>query len=305
MSPCVRISSRWHPATVAGVGHLTCQSGATVVSIRSPVVIVLVLGLQVFADVVSSECDLPPTEEGWLVQDSFCDPQEWVAEGSFFQYMELCDGTDPPTGQQSFFFRSLTDFVSTAEFFLEFRMETTGDRSEIPFGAPAGVALGSDGPTRYNFVIAKDLVRFWRDNQLPIPFFDIEPGVPHTYRVELYGDVLYSLYIDGEIVDQGLPEGPYPSSNPRLNFGARSHFGDNLGEWEYFRWGDLPIPGSGDFDSEGDVDLRDFFYFHECASNSGPGVDAGPGCRWADMDGDTDVDLIDFALFQRAFTGSD
>ncbi len=267
--------------------------------------VVLVSAIYVLGDVVTSECDLMPVDEGWSVQQNFCDTQEWVEGGSFFQRVEFCQDADPPAGQQSSYMRYLSDFIGIEEFFCEFRVETTGDRSEIPFSAPVNLALGSQGPTRYRLTIARDQIRLMRDNQLPIPFFDIEAGVPHTYRVELYGDLLYILYIDGAIVDEGVPEGPYPSSNPKIYFRAKSVFVDSTAEWQYFRWGDIPQPGSGDFDSEGDVDLRDFFYFHECTSNSGPGIDAGPGCRWADMDADTDVDLIDFALFQRAFTGSD
>ncbi len=272
-------------------------------SIRLPGVLVLVLAVHDFADVVTSECDVHPLEEGWGLQDSFCDPEEWVEEGSFFQHLDIC--ADPVGGQQSFYIRSLMDFIGTEEFFLEFTMHTTAEQSEIPYGGAANLALGSQGATRYLLTIAKDLVRFLRDNTLPIPFFDIDPGVPHTYRIDLFGDELYILYIDGAIVDQGVPEGPYPSSNPKINFGVMAHELGSTTEWLYFRFGDRAVDASGDFDSEGDVDLRDFFYFHECTSNSGPGTDAGPGCRWADMDADTDVDLIDFALFQRAFTGEE
>jgi len=41
----------------------------------------------------------------------------------------------------------------------------------------------------------------------------------------------------------------------------------------------------------------------ELSIPTGPNINAGPGCRWADMDADTDIDLHDFGAFQAAFTG--
>ncbi len=125
--------------------------------------------------------------------------------------------------------------------------------------------------------------------------------MPHTYRLEQYAVNEYFLFIDDVLVDEGTPEGPYPSSSPELAFRARSVFVDSVTEWDYIRWGEIPTPGSGDFDSEGDVDTRDFFYFDECLKNGGPEADAGPGCTWADMDQDGDVDFRDFAEFQLIF----
>ena len=69
--------------------------------------------------------------------------------------------------------------------------------------------------------------------------------------------------------------------------------------------------GSGDFNSDAEIGLDDFYLFHECLTNDrlgingGPDEDAGPGCRFADFDDDTDVDLLDFAEFQLAVTGSE
>ena len=63
--------------------------------------------------------------------------------------------------------------------------------------------------------------------------------------------------------------------------------------------GVIPADGSGDFDSDDDVDLDDYYFFQDCVTD--PNTDAGPGCVWADFD--FDVDLIDFSHFQAAFTG--
>jgi hypothetical protein len=63
----------------------------------------------------------------------------------------------------------------------------------------------------------------------------------------------------------------------------------------------IPATGSGDFDSSGAVNLRDFYFFEECLRNGGSGTNAAPSCTWADMDADGDADLLDFAEFQVAF----
>jgi hypothetical protein len=163
----------------------------------------------------------------------------------------------------------------------------------------------------YRFVIAADQVRFVRDNRLPILWVTFDPGVSHTYRVEMYGDSLYVLYIDGFILDSGTPEGQYPSNNPAVTFRAAAVFVESTTIGDFIRWGDIPADGSGDYDSNGKLDGRDFYFFHECLTNAragingGPDEDAGPGCRFADFDADGDVDLRDLAAFQRAFTGGE
>ncbi len=265
-------------------------------------VLVLVAGLPVLAQVVSSDFDSMPVDEGWSVQQNFCDPDEWVDEGWFFQHVETCPDSDPPVGQQLSYIRSLSNFIGVATFFVEWVMESTGDRSEFLYGAPSTLVAGSNGPTNYNFWMASDQVKFFRDARLPILFFDVEPNLDHTLRLELR-EGSYKFFIDAWLVDEGIPEGPYPSSNPRIAFRAKKKFVDSTARWNYIRYGTIPEPGSGDFDSDGDLDLRDLYFFDECLANGGPDTEAGPGCLWADLDGDGDVDFEDFGLMQLAFTG--
>ncbi len=176
-------------------------------------------------------------------------------------------------------------------------MRTSGDRTEIPFGGPTAFAAGSGGPTRYTFFIASDQVKLNGDNLLPIVFADLVPGVFHTFRLELTG-LAYRFYVDTTLIDEGDAEGPYPSFTPTLTFGARSVFVDSTAEWDYIRWGDTPVSASGDITGDSLVDLDDLPFFLKCLDISGPGVDAGPGCRWADMDSDTDVDCDDWEAFK-------
>ncbi|HRX84419.1 MAG TPA: hypothetical protein P5572_05305 [Phycisphaerae bacterium] len=62
-----------------------------------------------------------------------------------------------------------------------------------------------------------------------------------------------------------------------------------------------PLPGPGDFDADGDVDLADFAAWSGCMT--GPHGSLSPGCAAFDFDADGDVDLVDFAAFARSLTG--
>jgi len=274
-------------------------------------VIVLVPGVYLYAAIVSYEGNSFPDEVGWYVGQNWCNTEEWVDAGRFYQDVEFCEGYDPPEGQQSSYRRSLADFIGADRFFVEWRVQTTGDRSELPFTAPAAFVVYNGGSVSYHFTIADNQLRFIRDNRLPVLYPEITPGFAHTYRLELYDDVLYALYIDGDVVDAGVPEGPYPSVEPEVIFRAKAQFVESTTIWDYIRWGDIPVDGSGDFDNDGDRDLFDFYFVHECLTNRRPGINggpdeySGPGCRFADFDDDTDVDLRDFALFQNSFTGGE
>ena len=279
---------------------------------RGLVVLVLVAAEPGLGAVGSYECDSFPTQAGWYVGQNWCATEEWVANGHFFQHVEFCEGYDPPEGQQSSYRHSLTDFIGAQAFFVEWRMESSGDRSELPFTAPSSLVSHNGGGVSYHFSIASDQVRFIRDiPDFPILWPEIAPGIPHTYRVEQYDTELYVVYIDGQAIDSGVPEGPHPAYDPRVSMRAKAQFVASTTIWDYIRWGDIPVDGSGDFDSDAEVTLDDFYFFHECLTNDrlgingGPAEDAGPGCRFADFDDDSDVDLRDLAAFQTAFTGGE
>ena len=177
--------------------------------------------------------------------------------------------------------------------------------------APASIVAGGQSGVNYHFTIARDQVRLIRDSQLPFIFADIDPAIPHLYRLELQGSDSYRFSIDGIEIDAGVPEGAYPTDDSFLVFGATAAIEASTTRWDYIRFGAIPIDGSGDFDSDEDVDGSDFYFFHECMTNDRPGInggpdlDAGPGCRFADFDTDNDVDLLDFAEFQLTFTGGE
>ena len=259
------------------------------------------------AQVFSSEFDSLPIDEGWTLLGESCEPVVWLDNGVYVQQLNFDACPPPPNGGTQTWRSTIGDFNSSATFFLEYRAETSGDRSEIPGAAPTVVSLGNLFGINYNATMARDQIKFLRDVVEPILFFDLTPDVPHTIRLELYNDpppATYRWFIDGAVVDEGLAEGPYPADDSRTTWHGAAWFLPTLNRWHYIRYGVIPADGSGDFHSDGAVDENDQFFFEECLDNSGVNVDAGPGCRWADFDGDTDVDCDDWDAFDAAWTGA-
>jgi len=163
--------------------------------------------------------------------------------------------------------------------------------------------MGNNAGVLYHITVASDLVQFFRDVDLPIWYIELEPGVPHTYRIELYPE-RYAFYIDAYLIDEGAPEGPFPAHDSDIPWQGQSWYLPCHNAWDYIRYGVIPQDATGDYDSDGTVTLNDFYFFHECLTNDRPGIhggpdkNAGPGCRFGDFDGDGDVDLRDFAEFQ-------
>jgi len=266
-------------------------------------------GMPALGQVFSSEFFSDPVAEGWELTVEYCEPQSWNEGGWYHQQLDLEACLPGPGGGRESFRRSLEPFNGAEQFFLEFRVQTDGDRSEIPGGAPTVVAMGNNAGVIYHITVARDLVKFARDVDLPIWFVEIDPDVAHTYRIELYTD-RYAFYIDAHLIDEGVPDGPFPAYESLITWRGRSWYLPCHNAWDYIRYGIIPVDGGGDYDSDGAVTQDDFYFFHECLTNDRPGIhggpanDAGPGCRFADFDSDGDVDLHDLADFQNAFTSS-
>ena len=274
-----------------------------VMYIRYVGVFSVVIATRALGGVFSYEGNSFPENGGWNVSQIVCEPELSVRDGWFIVHVELCDGFPPPGGQSASYTRPLDDFIGEEEFFVEWRMETDGERSEIPWGGPSNFSAASFGPVNYAFSIAGDRAELDRVFGHSAVSVDIEPGVPHTHRLELYGDALYIWYLDGQVVDSGIPDAAYPAFKPFIVWRAKAAFLQNTTKWDYIRYGTIPTDGSGDFNSDGQVDGGDFYYFDECFLGSD--VDAGPGCRFADFDADTDVDCDDWTAFTQAWTAPD
>jgi hypothetical protein len=234
----------------------------------------------------------------------YCDPETWSDGGWYRQILDFEACPPPPEGGQDSYVRAIDVFNGVSAWFLEFRLETTGDRSDIPGGAPTVVATGNAYGMLYHATVAKDQIKLLRDVELPIAFLDLQP-IPHVIRLELYNDppATYHWYIDGKLVDEGFAEGPFPSMDSRISWRGKAWYLPTENAWDYFRYGEIPIQGSGDFDSNAVLDLFDFYFLTECLENGGPETTCGPGCKFGDMDEDGDVDMLDFMHFQTAFTG--
>ena len=265
-------------------------------------------GGPVLGQVVSSEFFSDPVSEGWDLLQQLCDAEVWNDGGVYYQVLDF-EACDPPGGGHDSYVRDIEAFNGVPNWFYEFRVSATGPRSEISGAAPTAFAAGNSFGELYRVVLARDQVNLLRDVDLPILFFDIEPGVPHTIRVELNNEIVptYRWFIDGLLVDEGEAEDVFPSDNSRITWRGKAWFEPTENAWYYIRYGIPPTEHSGDFDSDSDIDSRDYFYFAECVAErgNGPGIPTDPGCTWADMDADGDVDFADFATFQRLFTGSE
>ncbi len=86
----------------------------------------------------------------------------------------------------------------------------------------------------------------------------------------------------------------------RITWRAKASWLPNATQWDYIRYGTIPAEGSGDFDSDAQVDLDDLYFFQECFSD--PAAGSWPGCAWADMDFDGDVDCDDWFAFLETWT---
>ena len=255
------------------------------------------------AQVSSTEFFSDPVSEDWELFQQYC-AETWLADSWYHQRFDPKTCPTGTNGAQDAYDRWITEFNGEPEFFLEFRVQTDGNRSDIPRGAPTVVAMGNFAGVIYHVTVARDLVKF-------IPHFDlsgrlyieIDPGVPHTFRVELYPD-WYVFYIDGWVADEGVPDGPFPANDSRIGWHGRSWNLPSHSAWDYIRYGVTPLDGSGDFDSDGAITGFEFYFFHDCLTKDGPGIfggpgmDAGPGCRFADFNHDSSTDLSDFAIFQ-------
>ncbi|UCC29522.1 MAG: hypothetical protein JSU86_15125, partial [Phycisphaerales bacterium] len=98
------------------------------------------------------------------------------------------------------------------------------------------MVMGNFFGVSYHLTVAQDLVQFLRDVGLPIWFIEIEPGLPHTYRIELYPD-RYAFYIDACLIDEGVPEGPFPAHDSRITWQGESWYLPCENAWDYIRYG--------------------------------------------------------------------
>jgi hypothetical protein len=196
-----------------------------------------------FAQVVVYDGSVMPESDGWQREGSF-DCDRWIDEGWFYQFCELPEGWPEPIGETDVYRKFLADFADVEGFFIEWVVETDIPASILEVsGVATVVAAGGNGAARYHTTITDERVQLLRSTTIPLVFVDIEPDVPHKYRVELT-PTSFAWLIDDEVVHSGVPEGPYPTEGSYLVWGSRHYLFDCTAEWDYVKFGvlDPPIP---------------------------------------------------------------
>ena len=92
------------------------------------------------ADVFSSEFFSDPVSEGWELVQEIC-AETRVDDGWYYQRFDHDVCPLGSSGGQDAYVRWITEFNGQPRFFLQFRVQTDGDRSEIPGGAPALMSM--------------------------------------------------------------------------------------------------------------------------------------------------------------------
>lgn len=97
----------------------------------------------VLAQVFDSEFVADPVSEGWSLVLQSCEPTTWSDRGWYYQQLDLeaCPNSHP--SGRDVYRRSLQSYNTVKMFFLEYRLQTDGDQSEIPGGSPSVVAMGN------------------------------------------------------------------------------------------------------------------------------------------------------------------
>lgn len=237
-----------------------------------------------------SQSEIRWVEDGWFVQRPGQGPWPW------------------PHGDEDFYRRGISEFHGVSSWYLEWRVQTDGPSDIIGAVAPCVIAAGDFEGNLYHFTIAADAFRFIGDWGSTNLFFDLHPGEFYTFRLEIHGSAAFQIFVDNELLASGVPDEPYPTQSARITWGARYYRGDHTTRWDYIRYGGpIPDAGTGDFDADGMITLRDWYFFLDYTS--GPDKPHAVGWACGDMEpaeaGDGDIDLADFAAFQNAFTGSD
>jgi hypothetical protein len=220
------------------------------------------------AQVITYEGNVFPEEVGW--DRLRAETGRKLQNGWFFQTLDL--------PSQDFYRYSIGGISSlVGRFFFEWRAVTDNPEWLIDeWQVPAVVVAGGKAGVYYHVVMTDSAAALLRDVSIPRVIVPISVGSPHIYRVEVLPDE-YIWYIDGVVVENGVPEGPYPDLNARVTWGAEVTYNGAppaTTAWDYVRAGRIPDDASGDYDSDGSVTLFDLYFLNDCLTKDGPPVPA-------------------------------
>jgi len=109
--------------------------------------------------------------------------------------------------RRTFYQRALGGFAGAPTFFAEWQVQTEAPSRILEHsGVPVVLVLEAEAPPFTTRLLPIRASSSSVIRQFPC-VVDIEPDVPHTYRVEVDGTASYTWYIDAQPVDGGVPEG--------------------------------------------------------------------------------------------------
>ncbi|MBU0718819.1 MAG: hypothetical protein KJ749_11265, partial [Planctomycetes bacterium] len=197
------------------------------------------------AEVVVYDGSVMPESAGWQREGTF-DSDRWIDDGWFCQLSELGEWEPGPIGEMDFYRRSSGEFAGPESFFVEWVVATDVPASVLDVsGVPTVVAVGGTGRGFYHTTVTNERVQLFRSTTVPLVFVDIEPGVAHKYRLELT-TTSFTWLIDGEVVDTGVPLGPYPNVDSWVIWGSEYDSFPNNCSWDYLVVPEKAILGRGD-----------------------------------------------------------
>jgi hypothetical protein len=255
-----------------------------------------------------------PEEQGWERLAVWCTPERAIEDGWLVQNVGFLDCEPGSFGELELFRRTFGYLTGSPTYFHEWVSISDGPAEELIYTAPSSMVASSHvGTVSNHFTLASNRIRYIRDvNDLPIVWVDIDPTTPHVFRLEYRNTppLWYVWTIDGVVVDEGVPEGQFPSTNPITYgltiFGATSVLDPSTTRWRYIRAGEIPgPPGEMDFTNDDLIDHSDYYLFHWYHSLSGPAIPHARGWSVGDSNGDGSIALDDFQTFQNVFTGNE
>jgi len=170
-----------------------------------------------------------PENEGWLRHTTDPPPVRWLEDGSFFMdsradphttdsYASNYDGGFDPALGETFIMRWGLTVI-----------ESQGRASSVEFTSDDrwAVHLDFDGNSL-------------RSLYEPTVYVEFEAYVYHEYEMRSRNMRNYELYVDGDLVVEGVFfQSFFPSG---IGFGDLIHGGASLAAWDYFRFGVIPEP---------------------------------------------------------------
>ena len=208
------------------------------------IVIVATLVPLARGDVVNYDGSVFPEQAGFERFPTY-EPDRWIDDGWFVHHMDVGDGPGGPFGGERDYYHYDLSVFQGEPFFIEWRMITDAPDSEVDGHTGGALLVLVGGPVVYHFGMASGLARILRGYPYPTLYFDIEPDVPHIYRLDVFAGDYFEFRIDGAVMDSGEPEDVFPTSDALLSFGAAYYLAEHTTQWDYVRFGTIPEPATG------------------------------------------------------------